>query len=220
MRGQILVELLIAIAILAVIAALGAQLVNVSLQASETSKETGRELRMAQEAMEAMRAIAYGNDASSQGWNRVYKPPDGTGDSSLSKGAGNPYHPVLTGGNPFFWQLAAGEETIGLDGTDYIRRVIIDNVSRDTSGLIEPTYTVSRDDSATQKITATIIGPLGREVSLSGYLTRFFNESSPQSDWMAGLGCGPVDAGSGSNFYCFSQCIRRLPGKFDLQPGC
>src|SRR3989344_3875489 len=88
-NGQILVELLIAIAILAVIAALGAQLVNVSLQASETSKETGRELRMAQEAMEAMRAIAYGNDASSQGWNRIYKPPDGTGDPSVSKGAGN-----------------------------------------------------------------------------------------------------------------------------------
>lgn len=220
-KGQILAELLIAIAILAVIAALGAQLIHVSLRATDASKETGRMLRMAGESMEAMRAIAYGNDTASQGWNRIYKPPDGNGDAAGSKGNDNPYYPRLSAATPAIWELAGGVETVLVDGASYTRRVIIENVSRDASGMIEEPYAPLGDDPATQKITVTVTrGEIGSEVILSSYLTRFFNESTPQSDWTGGTNCGPTSALGGSNDYCFQQCMRRLPGKIDLQPGC
>ena len=216
-----LVELLIAIAILAVIAALGAQLIHVSLRATDASKETGRMLRMAGESMEAMRAIAYGNDAVSQGWNRIYKPPDGNGDAAASKGSDNPYYPRLSTGSPPIWELASGVESVLVDGMPYTRRVIIENVSRDASGIIEETYVPAGDDPATQKITVTVTREQGgSEVILSSYFTRFFNESTPQSDWTGGTNCGPISALGGADYYCFQQCMRRLPGKIDLQPGC
>lgn len=217
-QGQILIEALIAIAILAVVAGLGTQLVTISMQSIASSKTRGASMRMAQEGIEAVRAIAYGNDNQSQGWNKIYRPPDGTGDPVSSK-QGIVYHPVL-GGTPPRWSLMSGIESVTVDGEMYERSIMIENVSRDTLGAIESSYTPANDDPSTQNIIVRVTKQNAPETEIAVYLTRFFNETSRQSDWMGPANCGPVSATSSSNSFCFLACIRRNPGIVELRPGC
>lgn len=143
--------------------------------------------------MEALRAISQGNNVSSQGWNLLYRPPDGTGDPSSSKGATNPYHPEQSGG---IWVLVPGEETLTISGKTYQRKIVIENVSRDASGTIQSTYSAADDDPATQKITASATAPSSPQVSFISFFTRYLNEGSKQTDWSGGVSAGPFGATS------------------------
>lgn len=197
-KGQILSELLIAIAIGALLATIGAQLIAVSLNASKTSEERSRGLGLAQEGMESMRAIIRGNDASSQGWNRIYLPPDGTGNASSSKGINNPWHPEIISN---IWQLASSTETISLAGKNYTRKIIIENVCRnDTGGAIAGASPcapgIATDDPTTQKITVIVSKTDIPDITLSAYFTRYPNESMLQTNWSGGFGNGPYPATS------------------------
>lgn len=217
-KGQILTELLVAIAVVIFLAALGAMLSNVSFQASKTSKERGAALRLAQEALEALRAISQGNDSTSQGWNRIYRPPSGSGDPSTSKGAGNPYYPIISTSTSA-WILFTGTESVALDGETYSRKVIIDNVSRDSSGNIESTYNSANDDPATQKISVTVSRTGAPDTSIVEYFTRFLNDSGPQTDWGGAQSCASTGATSSPNTYCScspANTISRLGGNFTL----
>ena len=95
MKGQILTELIIAITITAILAAIGAQLIGVSFYSAGTSEDRQAASRLGEEVFEALRAITQGNTTSTQGWNRLYLPPDGTGNASSSKGAANFYKVFL-----------------------------------------------------------------------------------------------------------------------------
>jgi hypothetical protein len=191
-HGQILGELLIAIAVGITLAAIGAQLLAVSLNASKTGKERNGSGGLAQEAMEAVRAIARGNDATSQGWNRIYLPPDGTGSATSSKGSANPYYPALISDT---WRLATGTETITLHGDTFTRSIVIDNISRDAStDAIESTYTASRDDPATQKVTVTVSKNGEAQVDLVAYISRYLNEVTTETDFSGSVDDGPFTA--------------------------
>lgn len=218
-RGQILAELLIAIGLMAILAALGAQLVNVSFQSAENSKERENSLRLAQEALEAVRAISQGNYDISQGWNRIYLPPNGTGDPVTSKGSANSYYPVISTSTPAQWVLFTGIEQVDLDGEIYSRQIIIDNISRDAGGLIESAYNPSNDDPATQKITVTISKSQAPDTTIVEYVTRFFNDSGPQSDWSGSTDCSTAFAATSSpNVKCSVTSGLTTPaGSFKLQ---
>ncbi|MEN9558713.1 MAG: hypothetical protein RL141_1082, partial [Candidatus Parcubacteria bacterium] len=132
-----LLELLIAIMVGVVLVVVGVQLVLSGLDSIEFSKTRNEGLGLAQEGLEAVRVIVRGNDVGSQGWNRLYLPPDGTGASSTSKGFSHPYHPVISGG---VWRLVSGTENITVANETVVRQVIIENVCRDnTTGEIEST---------------------------------------------------------------------------------
>ncbi len=195
-KGQILSELLIAITIAVVLAALGAQLISVSLTSTKTSKEKSEAIGLAQEGMEAIRAVIRGNDASSQGWNRVYLPPDGSGNASTSKGSANPYYPEIVSN---IWQITSGTENISLAGEIYTRKIIIENVSRDANNNIESTYNSVNDDPTTQKITVIVSKTNAPDVSLLSYMSRYINESVLQTGWNGGLNDGPFSATSTTN---------------------
>lgn len=220
-KGSILAELLLAIAVLVVVGAFGAQFVSVSLISGESAKERGAGVRLAEEGLDAVRAISQGNNAASQGWNRMYRPPDGTGDPSTAKGAANPYHPEISG-SPEQWGLVAGTETITLENETYTRKIVIDNASRDVSANIEGTYNASNDDPGTQKITVTVSKSGIADVVLTEYITRFLNESSPHSDWSGASDCGPVSATSSPATYCSGTCVDRTgtPGSVKLATSC
>lgn len=193
-------ELLIAIAVGVVLAVVGAQLIIVSLTSTKTSKEKSEAIGLAQEGMEATRAIIRGNDATSQGWNRIYLPPDGTGNASTSKGTNSPWHPEIIGN---VWQLVSSTETIVLAGETYTRKIIIENVCRnDTDGTISgisPCTGGNSDDPTTQKITVSVSKTDAPDVNLIAYMSRYINESMLQTGWNGGLNDGPFSATSTTN---------------------
>lgn len=224
--GQLLAELLLAIAVGITLAVIGAQLVGVSLTASESSKEQGEAAGLAQEAMEAVRAIIRGNDSSSQGWNRIYLPPDGTGGATSSKGDVNPYRPEISGG---VWRLATSTENITVAGETYTRKLVIENTCRDpTSGSIT-TSTVSgpcpdddKDDPATQKVNVIVSKTGSPDLRLEAFFHRgLVNEVTPQTSWSGGTNDGPFSAtatvttvGSGTT------CIDSAAGSAKILSGC
>src|SRR3989344_647647 len=193
-HGQILIELLIAIAVGVTLAVIGTQLVSISLQSSQSSKESAEASGLTQEALEGLRAITRGNSSSSQGWNHIYLPPDGTGNASTSKGAANPYHVEVVGNQ---WRLATGTEAITVANEVYTRTLIIENVSRDSvTGGVEAVYEPTRDDPSTQKIAVTVSKSGMPDVTLSAYITRHLNEATLQTDWSGSQDNGPFSATS------------------------
>lgn len=192
-RGQMLAELLIAITIGVLIAAIGAELTTVSFQATRSSKQQNEGMGLAQEGMEAMRAIVRSNSTSSQGWNKIYLPPEGTGVSS-TKGVANPFHPVIISNE---WRLAAGSENITISGSTYTRSIVIENTSRASStSAIQSTYSATYDDPSTQKIRVIVSRTGFADIELVSYFTRFLNESLAQTNWNGSLSDAPVDASS------------------------
>ncbi|OHB22637.1 MAG: hypothetical protein A2939_04485 [Parcubacteria group bacterium RIFCSPLOWO2_01_FULL_48_18] len=180
MNGSILLEIIIALAVIVLLVGVGSQLMSVGVRTTRVSKDRAAAVRLTQEATEALRAIIFSNDAGSQGWNRMYLPPDGTGDASTSKGILNPYYPKVSS----TWILATGTETVVVGGTTYARKMFIDNVSRDpVTGSIESAYNPSRDDPGTQKVTVVVSASGSPDVALTQYVTRSLDEALGQSDW-------------------------------------
>ncbi len=194
-----LLELLIAIMVGVVLVVLGVQLVLSGIGSIDYSKTRNEGLGLAQEGLETVRVIVRGNDAGSQGWNRLYLPPDGTGTSSTSKGLSNPYHPTLSGG---VWRLASGAENITVGNEIFMRQVFIENVCRNnTTGAIAsvaPCIANSTDDPSTQKVTVVVSQAGSPDVQFSSYFTRFGNEVTAQANWSGGLNNGPFPATSTS----------------------
>ena len=202
-KGQILAELIIAIAITAVLAAIGAQLLNVSLYSAGVSEDRQAASRLAEEIFEAMRAITQGNTSSTQGWNRLYLPPDGFGNATSSKGTGNFYYVEVVDNQ---WQIASGTEDIILEGKTYTRKFIIENICRDNSTHSVSTTTIpcpggNYEDPGAQKVIITISKTDAPDFEFSEYFTRYLNESSPQNSWQTQT-CSVIGATSSPTVFC------------------
>src|SRR3989344_3183518 len=76
-KGQMLVEVAVAVAIIAVVALVIVAAVTTSLRAQSSAKVRGIAAGLSAETIEAIRQIAYSDDQQSQGWNRIYCPPYG-----------------------------------------------------------------------------------------------------------------------------------------------
>jgi len=170
-NGQILVELLVAVALAAIIFAVGGQLLDVTLQSNKLSKERLIANHLLQEGLEATIAV------SSEKWHNIY---------NLNKGEPNYYHPEINAGK---WVLVSGQENIILNDLTYTRSIIIENVNRDNNRNINA---LGIDDPSTQKVTVTVSWG-NNSLTISKYFTRWPNETATQTDWSGGPGQpGPV----------------------------
>lgn len=168
-RGAILLELLIAISILAIILSVGTQAVYVSLQSGKISGERDVAVGLASEALEAVRGTAE------EKWQNIY---------DLTKTS--QHYKTVQSGNK--WTLATGDETIAVNNASYTRYVIIENVSRDASTrMIDtgPNY-----DPSTQKVTVTVSWANADPVVLNEYFLRWKNKACLQTSWSGGVGSG------------------------------
>ncbi|MBI5400871.1 MAG: type II secretion system protein [Candidatus Yonathbacteria bacterium] len=172
-RGSLLLELLIAISVLAIVLSVGTQAVYVSLQSGKTSAESDVAIGLANEALEAVRSTAE------EKWQNIY---------TLTKTTQH-YYPAQSAGK---WVLTAGDETIALNTANYTRYVTIENVNRcnDTSRLIAsstPGCTPSTnysDDPSTQKVAVAVSWQgNGSPVTVSDYFFRFRNIVCLQTSW-------------------------------------
>lgn len=169
-RGALLLELLIAISVIAAVLSVGSQSVYVSMQSGKTSGETDTAIGLANEALEATRAVA------DEKWQNIY---------DLTK-ASQHYKTVLSGNK---WTLETGDETIALNTASYTRYVIVENVSRDASTRMIDTGT--NYDPSTQKVTVTVSWTgNGSPVVVSDYFLRWKNRVCPQTSWAGGVSSG------------------------------
>lgn len=167
--GQVLFEILLAVAVLVGVVAVSVQLSQVSLQSAKTAGDRTQAVNLAREGFEAARAV------SSENWVNFY---------SVTKGS--QYHPEVQSGK---WVLAAGAENITISGEAYTRYLVVDNVSRDpTTRDIESSYNSANDDPSTQKVTITITGTSIPAISYSQYISRWRNASPVQKNWQGSGG--------------------------------
>jgi len=169
--GQLLLEMLLAISAFVVVAVLGSQLVMVSQVSNKLSGDKNVASGVADEMLEAVQNVA------TEDWQLIY---------GLNKGSGNLYHPEKSGNK---WILAGGNETVTLNGIDYVRSFYAENASRNpVTQNIESAYNVANDDPSTQKIVINVSWPNADPIASNEYITRWRNKACAQSDWSGGGG--------------------------------
>ena len=198
-RGQLLVEIGIAVGIIATLAAMTATLIVVAQRNQVSAQRQDGAASLASEAYSILRVVAAANAATtSTGYNKLYCPPSGVCPAEFPvetpKGGGSQYRPVLVGDR---WELETGSETVTLGDIQYTRFITIENVCRDATGDIASTYGSGggcgggeTDDPSTQKLTVTLQAPSMADLTSSIFTTRWRNAVSGQSDWSGGTAEG------------------------------
>ncbi len=169
-RGALLLELLIAISLLAVVMSVAANGVFLSMRSNKVSGERNVANALAAETLEAVRSVAEEN------WANLY---------GLTKWTQH-YYPAQSAGK---WTLVAGDEVVTQNGIAYTRYVTIGNVSRDTTTRnIETTYIAADDDPSTQQASTTVSWNTGSaaSVTFSNYYFRWKNLTCAQTAWTTG----------------------------------
>lgn len=181
--GQLLLEALIAISLLAIIVTIGGQIIFASLQSNKVTGERDIALGLVEETYEATRGTVV------EKWQNVYL---------LSKG-GSSYYPQKSSGK---WILTSGVENVVINGVTYNRSFTIQNVCRDGStgnitGITDnggaDTACVASggvNDPSTQRITANVSWAGADPISSNQYVTRWLNKVCAQTSW-ASVGSGP-----------------------------
>lgn len=179
-RGALLLEILIVVALLAIILGVGSQAVFVSMQSSKVSGERDSAIGLASEALEAARAV------TEEKWQNIYTLTSTTTPVTT-------HYRVAT--TTVGWTIAMGNETISLNNALYTRYLTIENVCRSTAGReVTGSGTScaggSALDPSTQKITAFVSWRGGDTVALNEYFFRWKNKVCAQTDWSGGAGSG------------------------------
>lgn len=163
--GAAIIEILIAIAVLALVLTSVLGLAGLSLQSAGLIQQTVAAVNLAQEAMEAARsfrdAVAWENEDPQDQY-------DGLG--VLAPGAF--YHPAKSQDSQPKWMLLSGQETFG----GFSRKIVFENVSRDSSQNIESVYNPANNDPDTKKAIVSVSWQeKGRQhsVELNTYLTNW-----------------------------------------------
>lgn len=170
-KGQILVELLIAIAIAAIVLSLSAYFIQSGSQGEKRSQDKFIASQLAQEAFEATKVIAEAD------WNGIWYNADYSVSFSPT------YYLENDAGN---WTLTTdiSHKTMTIDGKNYERSLVFYNVSRDSSTKnIETTYIQSRNDASTRKVIVSITGDQMADTNWTFYLTRWKNDVQIENDW-------------------------------------
>lgn len=186
-NGQILIELLIGIAILALITIVITQMSVSGFKGTKVIGQQGVMDSLAQEALEAVEAFQAAN------WHNIY---------DLTKST-QEYYPKISSGA---WTLTTdtADKKVTIDSFDYYRTITINNVSRDSNDNIVTSG--GTDDPSTQKVTVSVTGTSTPTVTYSRYFTRFQNATAVQTDWAGGTGqeTNPT-SGTSSNFNTLFQ---------------
>lgn len=184
--GQLLLEVILAIAASAIIVTLGAQMAYVSLYSNKAAEEKNVAIGLIEETFEAINSIA------TEKWQNIYE---------LTKGS-DQYH-VATSTDKWVTQTAS--EIITINQKNYTRYFTVQNVCRDNSTTRDITGITDTDGSAntcvtsggvfdpsTQKINVTVSWQGAEPITFSDYLMRWRNKTCSQADWGGGTDTTPT----------------------------
>lgn len=175
-RGTILVEVLIVIAIAAIVTTLSAQTIYVSMVGTKSSSNRETAAALLMETFESVDNIA------SERWQNIF---------DLNKD-GSPYYPSASGGS---WRVLPGSEQVAVGEEIYTRSFIVQNICRedatkaitgvtDGSGsAVTCAGTGGVFDPSTEKITVTVTVPDGDPHIENSYITRWRNKVCVQTLW-------------------------------------
>lgn len=189
-QGSLLIEILLAVAIAAIIIGGVSVLISVSLKSGQISGEKSAALGLAEEGLEAMKVIGESD------WHNIYLPPDGLGDPDTGKGEveANAYYVYKKdNGGTFSWDLTkdSAKGNITVNGIIYIRKIYIFNVTRNKTGPdrqvciipVEDCPAGELNDPSTQRIKVKVSQSAGADIIVEEYLTRWRNNIYSQADW-------------------------------------
>lgn len=187
--GQLLVEVIISIGLIAVMIAAVIPLVMSGVNASSKENEKFIATLLVKEQIEAVKNIKEGD------WNEIYFPAGTT-----NKGLTNFYHPEVSAES---WVLASGKENIIKNNMKFTRFLTIENVSRtglNAAGEIESTYNPSKEDPSTQRITSVVTLANSQNIVIVEYFSHYKNEIWAQTDWQGGTGVNDWTAVPGNQY--------------------
>ncbi|MEK7554636.1 MAG: hypothetical protein AAB518_01480 [Patescibacteria group bacterium] len=192
-RGQSLIEILVAVGVGAILVSSAALLLVVSTRVGRESRFIQAASFLSQELMDEVVVFA------DRHWFCSTTPTCGL--YSLQKGPGNPYYLL---GLPLV--ANSGSESITLDSVTYTRSFLVENVIRDSCGIgnitantasvpsCDPSFFLgalgagNAEDPSTQKVTVTTTWSSGTGASrLVRYITRNRNELLHQTNWSGGM---------------------------------
>lgn len=160
-KGLSIVEILIIAAIIGIALTSLLGIATFSLRIATLEREVTRANIFAQETMEAVRNFRDETD-----WDN--DDPQDQYDSLGLIATGAAFHPEKSSDIPPKWMLIQGEEIIGC----FTRKVVFEDVSRDTNDNIEQTYNPNNDDPDTKKTTVTVFWK-DKKVEIVTYFTNW-----------------------------------------------
>jgi type II secretory pathway pseudopilin PulG len=164
-KGSLLIEVLVAVAIFGVIAAISAQTIVVSLASNSVAGAHGQQAELISEMLQGIHA------ASDESWESLYSVPT---DASH-------YHASISNGK---WVIASGDDQITLTPRNFIRYFTVENVSRDpATHAIETSYTSDHDDPSTRLVRAYVNASTTNQAVVSEYFFRWRNQVCNQTAW-------------------------------------
>lgn len=181
-----MIEILIAILIIALVIGATSDIFMVSLRSGKISEKKNTAISLAQEGLTALEAI---QDSS---WHNIYFPPDGNGGSS-DKGDAFLYY-VHNDGVSWIFSNNVAHRDVTIDGITYSRTIHIYNVNRNSIGDRQICTGVGTcpdgevDDPSTQRIKVVVSGDGISDTVLNKYFTRWGNEIFVQTNWSGGSG--------------------------------
>lgn len=176
-KGQLLVEVIISIGLIAMMIAAVIPLVMSGVNASSKENEKLIATLLVKEQIEAVKNIKEGD------WNDLYFPAGTT-----NKGLANFYYPEISSSK---WILVSGQENIIKNNMKFTRYLTVENVSRtglNAAGEIEANFNSAKEDPSTQKVNSIVTLSNGQNIIISEYFTRFKNEIWTQTSWQGGAG--------------------------------
>lgn len=180
-QGQVLVEIIIAISLMAIVSALVIHSGFLSVRQTNVGGGQTSMISIAQEGIEAFEAIARSD------WHGVY---------NLTGKGTTEYYPLVSSSTAWVATTTVGYKTVTVDSVNYSRWAIIDNVSR-TSGYIDNS---ANDDPSTQKITLHVTAAGQPNVEIVRYVARARNTTASQTDWSGGTNETNPNTGFDANF--------------------
>lgn len=173
-KGQSLIEILIAIVVGVVMVLAAATLIAPALRSNTQVNRIQVAAALGKELLENVRVLAEAD------WHSI---------ANLATSSANTYH--LSSSSPF--TAIAGIESIDIATTTYTRYFYTEDVMRDSSGNIIASGGIH--DLSTKKVSVAYRWPQGTTTTVSTYLTRTRNEVFIQTDWSGGPGQeGPVSS--------------------------
>lgn len=198
-KGQILLELLIALALSAIIfVGLGELVFSSRKTSSNVAKEQGA-LYLLQETFEVLKSLRDSN------WHNLY---------DLNKDQEYYLKRQSSG-----WSISgdSNDKIVSLNGIDYERYFVIQRVSRNANGEIVETG--GKEDPSTLKVKVFIKANGMDDLVMSRYFTRFKNDVFVQTDWSGGPGQpGPITIPNNRYFWDDGNLdATGLPGSVKLK---
>lgn len=197
-KGQLLIEILVAIMVASIIITGISNLFFVSIKEGDITEMRNDAILLAQEGMETIDSI------SKASWHDIYLPPDGFG-SKDAKGAGSVYC-VKNGGASWLLSTNLADCSVLANGKPYARKVYIYNAKRDNGNISESS---GADDPSTQKIKISVSYQGGKDIESEQYITRWRNRILKQSEWSSSAPQNQIDCENinGTWEAGFSVCV-------------